>query len=66
MATPARIVRTAAGLRDRCRKAMAECAADPETYGDPGDAVVTINGNDKNVLSVLYVLDAIGIPDCKD
>ncbi len=55
----------AVALRDRCLKAMAEAEEDPDTYGDPGDAFVTIGGNDKNAGLVLYILNSIGIPGCK-
>ena len=58
----------ALALRDRCLAKMSEAAADPylqEERFDPGDASVDIEGNPKNVLDVLYILNAIGIPGCR-
>lgn len=62
---PLRIQTVAMALRDECMAEMSKAVRDPETYGDPGDAIVMIKGNSKNVLDVLYILDAIGVPGCR-
>lgn len=58
----------AVAIRDKCIAHMAEIKADPEGIYDgmdPGDGKVTLAGNDWNVLTVLHLLDVIGIPGCK-
>lgn len=58
----------AIALRDRCMAEMSRCASDPNLVADqfdPGDAHIDIKGNPKNVLDVLYILDAIGVPGCR-
>lgn len=58
------VYRNALKLRERCKEAM----ADPELAEyevDPGDAQITINGNDHNACRVLGYLAAIGVPGCE-
>lgn len=47
---------------------MSRCARDPDLVADrfdPGDAKVDIKGDGHNVLTVLAILNGIGVPGCR-
>ncbi len=59
-----KIVAKALALRDECVAEMSRCGRDEPGF-DPGDAHVDVRGNPRNVLQVLAILDAIGVPGCR-
>lgn len=59
-----KILERAVALREGCMAEMSRCAEE-EPDMDPGDAHVDLKGNPHNVLAVLAILDAIGVPGCR-
>lgn len=62
------VLENAERFRDQALNEMKEVAEDPyliEDRFDPGDADVYIEGSGMNVLEVLRLLRALGVPGCE-